>query len=189
VPTSGGAQWSPRFLLAVAPLLAVVAGAAARPAPDRAGRIPAGISGLTGIVWMARATLVASLVMQASGVFWLQRSKARNARLTHGLASLTAPGDVLITDVFWFPEVTATLASSRRMLFSWSSGDIPAMAGMAVQHGFRRFGVVTSMALTGYEAPPALDVPSAPCRFTRGQRIGLDDLGLVLNRYECEEPR
>jgi hypothetical protein len=188
VPTSGGAQWSPRFLLAVAPLLAVVAAAAARPAPDRAGRIPGGISGLTGIAWMARAILVASLVMQASGVFWLQRSKARNARLTHGLASLTAPGDVLITDVFWFPEVTATLASSRRMLFSWSSGDIPAMAGMAVQHGFRRFGVVTSTALTGYEAPPVLDLPGAPCRFTRGPRIALDELGLVLNPYACEEP-
>jgi hypothetical protein len=188
VPTSGGAQWSPRFLLAVAPLLAVVAAAAARPVAARAGPLAGGLHGVSGIAWMARAILIGSLVMQISGVFWLQRAKARNARLTHWVASRTAPGDVLITDLYWFPEVTATLAPSRRMLFSWSSADIPAMAGMAVQHGFRRFGVVTSTPLTGYEAPPALDVPGAPCRFTLGQRIGFGEMGLVLNRYGCEEP-
>jgi hypothetical protein len=139
-------------------------------------------------MWMASAILIASFVMQASGVFWLQRAKARNARLTAWVGNRTAPGDVLITDLFWFPEVTATLAPSRRMLFSWSAADVPAMAGMAVQHGLRRFGVVTSTPLTGYEAPAALEVPGAPCRFARGQRIALDELGLILNRYACEEP-
>jgi hypothetical protein len=183
VPTSGGAQWSPRFLLAVAPLLAVVAAAAARPNLDPAARRAAGV---TGIMWMTSAILIASFVMQASGVFWLQRAKTRNARLTDRVGNRTAPGDVLITDLFWFPEVTATLAPSRRMLFSWSAADVPAMAGMAVQHGLRRFGVVTSTPLTGYEAPAALEVPGAPCRFARGQRIPLDELGLILNRYACE---
>jgi hypothetical protein len=187
VPTSGGTQWSPRFLLVVAPLLAVVAAAAARSVPHRASR-PAGINGLAGIAWMTRASLVASLVMQLTGIVWLQRGKAHYARLTHEVASLTAPGDVLITNVFWFPEVTATLASSRRMLFSWSSADIPAMANMAAQHGFRRFGVVTSTPLTGYEAPQLLDVPGARCRFTRGHQIALDELGLVLNPYTCDQP-
>jgi len=83
--------------------------------------------------------------------------------------------------------VTATLASSRRMLFSWSSSDIPAMASAAARHGFRRFSVVTSMPLTGYEAPQALDLPGVRCRFTRGAQIALDELGLVLNPYACEE--
>jgi hypothetical protein len=74
------------------------------------------------------------------------------------------------------------------MLFSWSAADVPAMAAMAVDHGFRRFGIVTSVPLTGYEAPPTLDVPGAPCRFVRGTPIGLDDQGLVLSRYSCEGP-
>jgi hypothetical protein len=185
VPSSGGAQWSPRFLLAVAPLLAVVAAAAAGPDIDPAARRAAGV---TGIMRMVSAILLASFVMQASGVFWLQRAKARNARLTERVGNRTAPGDVLITDLFWFPEVTATLAPSRRMLFSWSAADVPAMAEMAVQHGFRRFAVVTSTPLTGYEAPAVLEVPGAPCRFRRGQRINLDELGLVLNRYGCDPP-
>jgi hypothetical protein len=188
VPTSGGAQWSPRFLLAVAPLLAVVAAAAARPVPDRTGRLAGGSSALAGIAWMTRAILVASVVMQLTGLVWLQRAKARNARLTHEVASLTAPGDVLITDVFWFPEVTATLASSRRILFSGASADIPAAAGLAAQRGFRRFGVVTSTPLTGYDAPQAFDLAGVRCRFVRGPRVALDELGLVLNPYTCEEP-
>ena len=188
VPTSGGTQWSPRFLLPAAPLLAVVAAAAARPMPnDRLRTFAGGITGSAAIAWMTRAILVASFVMQLTGLVWVQRAKTRNARLTHEAASMTAPGDVLISNVFWFPEVTATLASSRRMLFSWSSSDIPAMASAAARHGFKRFSVVTSMPLTGYEAPQALDLPGVRCRFTRGAQIALDELGLVLNPYACEE--
>jgi hypothetical protein len=182
VPTSGGAQWSPRFLLAVAPLLAVVAAAAARPTLDPIGRRTATINGITGMVC---AILLASFVMQTSGVFWLQRAKARHARLTALVGDRTASGDVLISNVFWFPEVTATLAPARRMLFSWSSADVPAMAAMAVSRGFRQFSVVTSSSLTGYEAPAALDVPGATCRFRRGAPIDLD-IGLVLSPYTCE---
>jgi hypothetical protein len=182
VPTSGGAQWSPRFLLAVAPLLAVVAAAPARPVLDSAVRRPATVKGIT---WMACAILLASFVMQTSGVFWLQLSKVRHARLTAWVGNHTSPGDVLISNVFWFPEVTATLAPARRMLFSWSSADVPAMAAMAVTRGFRHFSVVTSFSLTGYEAPATLDVPGATCRFRRGAPIELYP-GLVLSPYACD---
>ena len=179
VPTSGGAQWGPRFLIAVAPLLAIVAALAGRP-PG------AGTETTAAIAWMARGILLASLVMQASGVFYVQRAKARNATLTHWLAARTAPGDAILTDIFWFHEVTATLAPTRRQLFSWSAGDIPAMASMAVAQGRLRFSIASSLPLTGYEPPAALDVPGAPCRFVRGQQIGLDNMGLLLRRYGCE---
>lgn len=197
VPTSGGAQWSPRFLIAVAPLVGVVAAAAARASlggfrlqvedlPRAARRDP--IRSSRGVTVMTAAILLAALVMQAAGVLYVHRGKTRNARLTHWVASRTGDGDVLITDVFWFPEVTATLAPTRRMLFSWSGADVPGMAAMAISRGLPRFGVVTSTALTGYDAPPALDVPGAPCRFVRGQRINLEETGLLLNRYACEAP-
>jgi hypothetical protein len=198
IPTSGGGQWSPRFLLAVAPLLAVVAAAcvpafapaALRPAsatPLRRGRREL-LHPRTAIPWTAAAILIGSVVMQATGVALFHRAKTRHAELTGWVANRTSPGYVLITDVFWFHEVTATLTPARRTLFSWSSADVPALAALAASHGIERFGVVSSVPLTGYDPPPVLDVPGAPCRFVRGQRIGLDPNGLTLSRYACEAP-
>jgi hypothetical protein len=196
VPTSGGSQWGPRFFMAGAPLIALVAAAAARPplpgfrlrgrrSGGEGGRAEGPARVVPAIAWMTRAVLVASLLMQATGVVWLQRAKGRNARLTHWVANRTADGEVLITDLFWFHEVTATLAPTRRTLFSWSAGDLPDMAAMAVSRGIPRFSVVTATFLTGFEAPPVLDVPGAPCRFVRARVIPLDELGLLLHRYAC----
>ena len=78
VPTSGGAQWSPRFMIAVAPLLAIVAAAGRRDAA--AGTDPM----RTSIAWMARAVLLASLVMQASGVFYVQARRCGTRRSRTG---------------------------------------------------------------------------------------------------------
>jgi hypothetical protein len=96
-------------------------------------------------------------------------------------------GEVLISNVYWFPEVTATLAPTRRFLFSWSAADIAPMASMATAHGLQRFSLVTSEPLTGYDAPVTLDVPGAACRYKRGQQVALDRFGLTLSRYGCEE--
>jgi len=183
IPTSGGGQWSPRFLLASAPLLAVVA---ARPALAIANR--ARSQALPGIVWMSRGILIGSLVMQVTGIALFRHAKMRHAEMAAWVANRTAPGSVLITDVFWFHELTAMLSPTRRTLFSWSSADVPALAAIAVQHGIDRFAVVSSVPLTGYDPPAVLDVPGAPCRFVRGQRIGLDRNGLTLSRYGCEGP-
>jgi hypothetical protein len=184
IPTSGGGQWSPRFLLAVAPLLAVVAAIGADPTRENAsGGVRPGT-----VVWMTRAILAASLVMQTSGVVLFSRAKIRHGEMTAWVANRTAPGYVLLTDVFSFNELTATLAPTRRMLFSWVSADIPAMAALAVQHGLPRFAVVTSVPVTGHDAAPVVVVPGAPCRFVRGQRISLNPSGLTLSRYACEEP-
>ena len=172
VPTSGGAQWSPRFMLAVAPLLAV---AAAR--------------GLTGTPRKAVAAIfAASMLMQVTGVLFFVRSKVRHAAMTHTVAAHTSDGAVLISDVYWFPEVTATLASSRRFLFSWQAGDFPALAEGATSRGLNSFDLVTSASLTGYEAPLQLVVPGSACVFSRGRQLALDANGLTQSHYECREP-
>ena len=178
-PTDGGSQWSPRFFLAAVPFPALVAGAATFPPGDwrglnlRAALRPA----------IAAFVVLASMLMQATGAGWVKHGKQHTSRVLGWVANRTAPGDVLISNVFWFPEVTATLAPTRRFLFSWSGEQVPAMAALAVAHGLQRFRLVTSPALTGYEAPPFLDVPGAECRFMRGEPTALADL--LVNEYSC----
>lgn len=182
VPTDGGSQWSPRFFLAAVPLLAIVAGGALL-RPDGAIGTNAFASSYRPF---AAAVFLASILMQATGVGWVKSGKAHGARLTAWIASETAPGDVLISNVYWFPEITATLAPTRRMLFSWTPGQMPAMAARVAARGFRAFRIVTSPQLTGYHAPPVIDLPGAPCRYARGQPIALGDL--LISEYSCGQP-
>jgi hypothetical protein len=179
-PTEAGSQFSPRFFLAAVPLLAIVAGAALL-RPEGIGRT----SSLASTVRpFAAIVILASLLMQASGVAWVKYGKAHCARLIDWIARGTAPGDVLISNVYWFPELTATLAPSRRMLFSWAPGQMPAMVERAAAHGFPTFRIVTSSHLTGYDAPAAFELPNARCRYTRGQPVTLGELQIV--EYSCE---
>ena len=177
VPTDGGSQWSPRFFLAAAPLLAIVAGAALL---RRDGMPDASTHR-----YVAATVFLASMVMQATGVGWIKHGKVHNARLVAWIANETAPGDVLISDVYWFPELIATFAPTRRVLFSWTPGQVPAMAARAGAHGFRAFRIVTAPRLTGYEPPPVLDLPGAMCRYSRGQPIAVGEL-LLVSEYSCE---
>jgi hypothetical protein len=178
-PTDGGAQWSPRFALAVAPLLATVPAAVAW---RRVEGVPRSARAMVAVI------LVGSFVMQIQGIEFLRIAKVDTARLTTWVAELTRPGDVVISNVYWFPEVTATLAPTRRLLYSFRSAEeINAMASAAVKAGFNRFAVVSSVTLTFYEAPPTLDLPGAPCRFRRGMNLPIK-FGLVFSEYTCAGP-
>jgi hypothetical protein len=178
VPSTGGGQWSPRYFLLATPLLAV-------PAVEvgRFSRAPSLAQ------WVARATLAAAFVMLLFGITYLTGAKNRFAGVTHGLARLTTDGEVIITDVFWVPEVTATLAPSRRMLFSWNLSDAPQMAAPGVHAGLERFSLVTYALLTHHTAPDSIAVPGAQCLYVRGEhQFGLEVRGLVLSRYSCAVP-
>ena len=177
IPTSGGSQWSPRFLLAVAPLLAVVAAAIAV-APTR---------GRPAIAWMARAVIVGSILMQVTGVLYVQRTKARHARITHALAERTTANEVVVSDVFWVPQIAATLAPERRVLFAWTPADVASIAALAAAHGMDRLALVTAPESTGYDPPDMLPEVGS-CRFTRRERVSLGELGLMLHRYACDAP-
>ena len=63
---------------------------------------------------------------------------------------------------------------------------MPAMAERAALRGFRAFRIITSMQLTGYEAPPVIDLPNAPCRYVRNQPTALAELQISL--YSCAQP-
>ncbi|HEX4566884.1 MAG TPA: hypothetical protein VH138_09645 [Vicinamibacterales bacterium] len=184
VPSTAGAQWSPRFYLQIAPLLALPAIEIAWPPSVARRRWLEAIA-----VWGARTALAAAIVMIATGIAYLRSAKIQFAGVTHALARFTADGEVVISGVFWVPEVTATLAQERRFLFSWNSAEVPTLAALAVRTGFERFTVVTFPALTHHTAPDAIEVPGAPCRFVRGERqFVLEIRGLFLSRYGCESP-
>jgi len=176
VPSTGGAQWSPRFYLQIAPLLAI-------PAAEIATRRPAGGSHWAAR-WAVRGALIASAIMLATGIVLLYSAKTRFAAVTHGLARLTSDGEIIISDIFWLPEVTATLAPTRRFLFSWGPAEAE-LAELGVRAGFERFSVVTYAALTHHPAPETITVPGAACEFVLGHQRGLEIRGLVLSRYSC----
>ncbi|HEX6463488.1 MAG TPA: hypothetical protein VFZ98_03500, partial [Vicinamibacterales bacterium] len=178
VPSVGGAQWSPRFFLQAAPLLAVPAAVMALPHGSR----PAAL------LWAVRGILAASILMQVTGLIFLRSAKTHFADVTHRIARLTRPGDVILSDVFWVPEVTATLAPTRRMLFSWATSEVPALAEVAVRHGFDQFALITHPGMMNHPPPDAIDIPGNPCRFVKHGEFVLDISGLSLSRYSCASP-
>jgi hypothetical protein len=182
VPSAGGAQWSPRYLFAAAPLLAALASVPAMrisgPTPRRAALV----------LWTARVAIAAAAIAQVDGLRYLVVAKARNARSVHRLAELTDPDEVVISDVPWFPQVTAALIPSRRILLAWSPAEVPEIAAAAAQHGLRKIAVVSSTGETGYVAPGELTSAVPDCALTRLVRRSIGERGLIVHRYRCRVP-
>jgi len=107
----GGAQWGARLLLVTAPPLLVLA---ARGATEAMG---------AGQWQVARAALVLLAVIggiatSRSAYQELRSTKREYARLVQTSASLTAPGDVIVTNVWWFDQIAASLYGSRVFLYT-----------------------------------------------------------------------
>lgn len=175
VPMDGGGQWSPRFYLAAAPLLAVVTASAFRPIVARTSIIRTAI---------ASAVVMGSVAMQAHGLQFAWQAKTGMSRLTALVADNTTPQDVLISNLFWFPEVTSTLAHTRRMLFTQSYFDIPATVAVTRQRGYRHVTIVGAPTLANYQPPDAFDPPIVPCHLERKRVVPLP-FNLTLNEYRC----
>jgi hypothetical protein len=182
IPSPGGAQWSPRYLFVVAPLLAVLASAPARQ-----------VSGLSSgrraiVLWSARATLVCSFVAQAWGLHYLVDAKARNARITEQLAFLASPQDVVITNVPWFPQVTATLLPRYRVLLAFAPAQIEEIAELAAARGYASVAFVGCTPETGYTAPSDIFASKSRCRYERINRFPIGERVLTFDRYSCRWP-
>lgn len=176
IPTPGGAQWSPRYLLPSAVLLGVVAAVPAWTAVVDSARLAAGVSTLV------RVVLLTSVVMQAGGLVYLRDAKTHNARIAAVLARETAPGDMVVTDVFWFPQVTAIVSAERRMLVVPGPAAFSEMAGKAEANGLAGFVIVTSSEV-GSVAPAVLRTAGGHARFTHVRETAVGERGLVLHHY------
>ncbi len=164
LPRAGGAQCSARFFLPAAPFVAVLAVERLRDVRTR---------GLTALL------VAASLALQMCGMGFLRQSKRVNAQITRTAASLTQPGDVIVSDLFWYPEATATLYPSRRMLFAPSPAAFDAIAAAAAERGFPGFWIATATEITGYAPPPTF---AAGYVRTRVRDAGLSSLAFY--QYE-----
>lgn len=118
-PTWGGAQWGPRQLLLVMPLLALLAvsfGPVSRPS----GRIAL-------LAVLLLATL--SLGIQIGGVRLLADMKGKYVNFVRNFAGLTEPGAVIASDQFFFQELLAPIYYQRHFFYLASpqlSGDFMA---------------------------------------------------------------
>src|SRR5262245_47262379 len=111
----GGAQWGARLLLATAPPLMVLAAHGATQAVgvgrSRAGRVARVVP-----PWLA------GLATSRSAYQELRSTKREYARLVQSTASLTAPGDIIVTNVWWFDQIAASLYGSRVFLYTADRG-------------------------------------------------------------------
>jgi hypothetical protein len=106
----GGAQWGSRFLLVTAPPLIVLG---ARGVSDAVGKG----RGRHLRVALVVLTLIAGLATSRAAYRELRGSKREYGRIVSATASLTSPGDVILTNVWWFDSVTASLYGSRVFLY------------------------------------------------------------------------
>jgi len=180
-PHEGGAQWGARFLLPAAPLAAVLASlaltrtdAAAAPARLRAE---------------AAVLLVISLAVQGVGLAVLARHKAAHARIAAVVEARTRPGDTVVSDLYWVPELLARLYESRRVLYAPTAPDLDTIATHVADVGLRRVVYVTSTEESERAAPGAI-APAAGIRFIAGERveIGVRGLNLIVYERDAEPP-
>jgi hypothetical protein len=163
MPHTGGAQWSARFFLPAAPLAAALGAQLLRQRDTRA---------------VAALAIGLSIGVQIYGMTFLHYYKRINAQITHMTAALAQPGDVVVSDLFWYPEVTATLYPSRRMLFAPSPADVDRIAARAADAGLSTLWVATATPVTGYAPPPTLasGAGRAPFVHTFARDAGLSSL-------------
>jgi len=140
-PGSGGAQWGPRFLMPVYPLLVVGVLYALEPVLASRPRRP-----LEG--WALLFTFVflcgASALAQFAGLRLLYWGKSDVIRLTQEVEQL-AP-EVVVTDTWWMPVVTAT-ASEPKTWFLVNHGRNGGLADLVTvlrERGVTQFAYVTT---------------------------------------------
>jgi hypothetical protein len=107
----GGAQWGARFLLVAAPPLIVLA---ARGATEAMG------AGRLQVIRIALVLLavLGGIATSRSAYLELRSAKREYARLVQTIASSTASGDVIVSNVWWFDQIAASLYGSRVFLYT-----------------------------------------------------------------------
>jgi hypothetical protein len=171
-PNDGGSQWGPRYLLfAFIPVSILTADALAAMARRRR---------VLGMVAVA-VVVASSLVVQRSSYKNLRGSKQAYARLLEFVERGTASGGYVVTDLWWFPQVTAALYPTRTVLFVDSSA--AARRALALLAGEVNVSVVRS----AMESPPdSLDSWLEGTGFVVGRQTTSRERTLVLSQLAAK---
>lgn len=108
-PNDGGSQWGPRYLLFAFIPVSVLTSDALE-ALVRRPRV-VGVAAVVVIV-------ASSLMVQRSAFKNLQGAKQEYGRLLEFVERGTSPGGYIVTDLWWFQQVTAALYPTRTVLFA-----------------------------------------------------------------------
>ena len=127
----GGAQWGPRFALIAAPLAIVLA---ARGATDAVG---AGRARLLRVA-LTTSVLVAGAIASRSAYLELRGAKRLYGEIVSATTTLTSESDVILTNVWWFDQVNASLYGHRVFLYvptiSQATQVLNELAGARIRH-------------------------------------------------------
>jgi hypothetical protein len=145
----GGAQWGPRFLLVTAPVLIVLAAYGASDAlSDGSGRLIR--AGLVALI------VIAGLATSRAAYRELRGSKQAYARIVSTTAALTSPGEVILTNVWWFDQIAAPLHGTRTFLYADSHRVAAEILGKLMTARITRATLVTTMEEGGEVLDPAI---------------------------------
>jgi len=140
-PSGGGPQWGARFLMPIYPLLVV--GVLYALEPVLASR-PQQLRERRALLLAFSLLCAASALIQFEGLRQLYWSKADYARLTQAVEQL-AP-EVVITDAWWMPVMTATASEPKTWLLvnHGSNGSPSALMALLQEKGITQLAYVTT---------------------------------------------
>ena len=166
----GGAQWGPRFLLVAAPVVIVLAahGASEALGPGY---------GRTARIAVVALILIAGVATSRAAYRELRGSKRAYARIVSTAATVTSPGEVLLSNVWWFDQIAAPLYGTRTFLYADSQQTATGILRELTEARIDKATLVTTMeeggealdrALAGtcFQITGTREIPERSLRFT-----------------------
>jgi hypothetical protein len=172
----GGAQWGPRFLITVSPplvlLTALVAQRAAAP-----GRLHVLRVALVGVICVCGVATTRSAFRELRG------SKQLYAQLVASAEQFIPAGSYVVTDVWWFDQVTAALYDRQTTLVAAESAQSREILAALQQANTRAITVVVER----NAADPSTSFEGTCYRAIEAKTVARPDLMFV--RARCDGPK
>ena len=171
----GGAQWGPRFLLVTAPVVIVLAAHGASDALNPGyGRVLR--------IAIVALILIAGLATSRAAYRELRGSKRFYARIVSAAAAVTPPGEVLLTNVWWFDQIAAPLYGTRTFLYADSQQTATGILRALTDAHIDKATLVTTME----EGGEALDRAVAGTCFEVTGTRGIPERRLRFTSVRCQ---
>lgn len=166
-PVDGGYQWGARIFLPVALWLTAL----------MASRLPGLVSAARPLRLAIASAIAAGVLVQLLGLALLVHVTRGNHSLVEAFAKSTRPGEVVVTDTFYLPELAAPLWLRRRILFVGHEAELPRVLERLRKRGVTHWALATCDDSNAGLLPAVRRIPDAPWReagstaFRAGSRV------------------